>query len=694
MPAAAKSKKSASKKAAAVANPLLSRWSGPFGLAPFHRIGQDDYKPAFAAAFAEHKAEIKSIASNTAAPTFANTIVALEKAGHNLNRVGDVFFNLASADTNAALMKIEQAMAPKLAAHWSGFYLDAKLWKRISSLYEARDTLGLEVEDARLLERYHTWFVRAGAKLKAPDKKRVKEINNRLAELTTAFSQNVLKDEQAWQLVLDKQDDLAGLSDGQRAAAARAAADAGQPGKFAITLQRSSVEGFLQASTRRDLRETAWRAWSQRGEMRKETDNRPILAEIATLRLELANIMGAKTYADYALHDTMAKTPANVRGLLDRVWPAALARATIERDILAKRAAIEGQNDPVAAWDWRYLAERERAARYSVDEQEVRQYLVLDRMIDAAFDVANRLFGLRFNEQTGMKLYHPDVRAWDVTDADGNHIALFLGDYFARPSKRSGAWMSSYRNQQRVKGDVRPIVVNVMSFARGGDGESSLLSFDDARTLFHEFGHGLHGMLSDVTYPSLSGTSVSRDFVELPSQLYEHWLSQPEVLKRHARHWKTGKAMPEDLVAKLREARNWNMGFQTVEYTAAAIADMDLHGVEDAKKLDVADMEKKTLARIGMPKEISLRHRLPHFTHITGGYAAGYYSYMWSEVMDADAFAAFEETGNIFSRKVAKRLRDHIYAAGNRRDPEDAYIAFRGRKPEVEGLLKKRGFIS
>ena len=679
--------------AASETNPLLSRWSGPFGLPPFHRIEPSDYKQAFAAAIAEHKDELKTIATNPAAPTFSNTIVALEKAGSTLDRIGDVFFNQTSANTNPKLMAIEKAMAPKLSAHMSSIFLDGMLWKRISSLYERRQELGLEDEQARLLERYHTWFVRAGAKLKAPEKKRVKEINNRLAELTTSFTQNVLKDEQSWRLVLDGKDDLAGLSDGQRAAAARAAVDAGLPGKYVITLQRSSVEGFLQASARRDLREKAWKAWVQRGAMRKETDNRPILAEIVALRLELARIMGARNYAEYALKDTMAKAPANVRELLERVWPAALERAVAERDLLSKRAAAEGQNDPIAAWDWRYFAEKVRASKFSIDEAEVRQYLVLDRVIDAAFDVANRLFGLTFEERTDLKLYHPDVRAWEVRDADGNHVALFLGDYFARSSKRSGAWMSSYRNQHRLKGEVRPIVVNVMSFARGSEGEPTLLSFDDARTLFHEFGHGLHGILSDVTYPSLSGTNVSRDFVELPSQLYEHWLSQPAVLKRHARHFKTGKAMPQELLERLEAARNWNMGFQTVEYTAAAIADMDLHGIEKADKLDVAKLEEKTLARIGMPKEISLRHRLPHFTHITGGYAAGYYSYMWAEVMDADAFAAFEEAGNIFSRKVAKRLKDHIYSAGNRRDPEDAYIAFRGRKPEVEGLLKKRGFI-
>jgi peptidyl-dipeptidase Dcp len=672
-------------------NPLLTRWNAPFGLPPFRRIEAGHYQPAFKAAIAEHKEELKAIATNEAKPSFTNTIVALEKAGQSLDRVSSVFYNLTSADSSPELMKIEQAMAPKLSAHWSNVFLNAKLWKRIADLYERRDSLGLDDEQARLLERYHTWFVRAGAKLNAADKKRVKEINNRLAELTTTFSQNVLKDEQSWTLVLSSDDELAGLSEAQRAAAARAATEAGKPGKYLITLQRSSVEGFLQASTRRDLREKAWTAWVKRGAMRKDTDNRPVLAEIVSLRLELARIMGAESYAAYTLDDTMAKSPAAVRGLLDKVWPAALARAQAEREQLQKRAIAEGQNDDIAAWDWRHFAEKERAARYAIDESEVRQYFALDRMIDAAFDVAGRLFGLSFAERTDLDLYHADARAWDVTGADGNHVALFIGDYFARPSKRSGAWMSSYRSQHRIKGDVRPIVVNVMNFARGAEGQPTLLSFDDARTLFHEFGHGLHGMLSNVTYPALAGTAVSRDFVELPSQLYEHWLSRPEVLNKHARHAVTGKPMPEELLAKIQAARNWNMGFQTVEYTAAAIADMDLHTLTEAKRVDIAKLEEQTLARIGMPKEIALRHRLPHFTHITGGYAAGYYSYMWSEVMDADAFAAFEETGNVFSKKVAKKLYEHIYSAGNRVDPEAAYIAFRGRPPSVEGMLKKRG---
>jgi peptidyl-dipeptidase Dcp len=675
-----------------IANPLLDRWSAPFGLAPFGKIEASHFAPAFKQALADHKAEIKAIAETPAKPTFANTIAALEKSGVMLDRVASVFFNLTSADTSPALQKIERVMAPKLSAHNSALYLNAKLWKRIADLFARRDDLGLDDEQARLLERYHTWFVRAGAKLATADKKRVAEINNRLAELTTAFGQNVLADEQGWKLVL-AETDLDGLSEAQKASAKRAADDAKLPGKFVITLARSSVEGFLQSSTRRDLREEAFKAWIKRGEMNAATDNRAIVAEIAALRIELARLMGFATFADYSLEDTMAKSPANVRDLLGRVWPAAIVKANDERAALQKLVTKEGGNFEIAPWDWRYYAEKERAARFDLDEAEVRQHFELEAMIAASFDTATRLFGLRFNERTDLTLYHSDVRAWDVTDAEGQHIALFLGDYFARPSKRSGAWMTSFRSQQKLRGDIKPIVVNVLNYARGAEGGPTLLSFDDARTLFHEFGHGLHGMLSNVTYPSLSGTAVTRDFVELPSQLYEHWLSQPQVLKRFAKHARTGKPMSEALLEKLKAARNFNQGFATVEFTAAAIIDMDLHSLTDAAELDITAFEAKTLKRIGMPREIVLRHRLPHFMHVMGGYAAGYYSYMWSAVMDADAFAAFEETGNVFSQKIAKRLREHIYSAGNRRDPELAWLAFRGRPPEVDGLLRKNGLV-
>ena len=678
--------------AAASNNPLLSRWGQPFGLPPFAKIETKHFSPAFAAAVTGHTAEIKAIASNPAKASFANTIAAMEKAGEALDRVAKVFFNLASADTTPALQEIERKIAPKLTAHTSAIYLNAKLFKRVADLYAGRESLGLDPEQARLLERMHTWFVRAGARLKPADKKRVAAIHNRLAELTTAFAQNVLADEQGWRMELEA-GDLEGLSVAQVAEAKRAAEDAGLEGKYVITLARSSVEGFLQASTRRDLREQAFNAWTRRGEMAPATDNRKIVAEIAALRVELARLMGFKTFADYSLADTMAKTPAAVRDLLGRVWPAAVAKAAQERVALQRLVVAEGRNFEIAPWDWRHYAEKERAKRFDLNEAEVRQHFELESMIAAAFDTANRLFGLRFTEREDLKLYHRDARAWEVTDAEGRHVALFIGDYFARPSKHSGAWMSAFRSQQKLKGDIRPIVINVLNFARAASGEPVLLSFDDARTLFHEFGHALHGMLSDVTYPSLSGTAVTRDFVELPSQLYEHWISQPQVLKRFARHAKTGKPISEGMLDKLKAARNFNQGFATVEYTAAAIIDMDLHELSKAGALDVSKFEAATLKRIGMPREIVLRHRLPHFMHVMGGYAAGYYSYLWSEVMDADAFAAFEETGNVFSQKIAKRLREHIYAAGNRRDPLEAYVAFRGRAPEVEGLLRKRGLV-
>ena len=678
--------------AAAPKNPLLSRWGQPFGLPPFHRIEVEHFGPAFAAALAEHKAEIRGIAGNPDKPTFANTIAAMETAGEALTRVSEVFFNLASADTSPGLQSLERKIAPKLAAHSSAIYLNAKLFKRVADLYARPDSLGLDPEQARLLERMHTWFVRSGAQLNAAGKKRVASINNRLAELTTVFAQNVLADEQGWRMELTAAD-LDGLSAAQIAEAKRAAEDAGLAGKYVITLARSSVEGFLQASTRRDLREQAFNAWTRRGEMSAKTDNRGIVAEIAALRVEFAKLMGFATFADYSLADTMAKTPGAVRELLSRVWPAAVAKAAQERAALQRLVVAEGRNFEIAPWDWRHYAEKERAQRFDLNEAEVRQHFELQSMIQAAFDTANRLFGLRFTERDDLKLYHRDVRAWDVTDAEGRHVALFLGDYFARVSKRSGAWMSSFRSQQKLKGDIRPIVINVLNLARAAEGAPVLLSFDDARTLFHEFGHALHGMLSDVTYPSLSGTAVSRDFVELPSQLYEHWISQPQVLKRFARHAKTGKPISEGMLEKLKAARNFNQGFATVEYTAAAIIDMDLHELKGAGALDVSAFEAATLKRIGMPREIVLRHRLPHFMHVMGGYAAGYYSYLWSEVMDADAFAAFEETGNVFSQKIARRLREHIYAAGNKRDPLDAYIAFRGRGPEVEGLLRKRGLV-
>lgn len=678
----------------AASNPLLKAWKTPFELPPFDLIKTCHFKPALDKAFREHAAEIKAIAGNPARPTFANTILALEKSGRLLHRISELFGNLEVAMSTPELQELARELSPRFAAHETRILLDTKLFRRIDDLYRRRDTLKLSEEERRVLERRQLGFVRAGARLDAAAKARVKEINARLAGLVTRFMQNVLKDEQSWTMLLEGEPDLAGLPASLRAAARRAADDLGYAGKHAITLARSSVEGFLTFSSRRDLREQAFRAWIERGATGGDTDNRAILAEAVALRQEHARLLGFRSFAEFNLDDSMAKTPDAVDELLKSVWQPALARAGQERVALADFARSEGGNFELAAWDWRYYAEKVRKARYDLDEAELRPYLQLDHIIEAAFDCARRLFGLSFEELAGVPRYHADVRTWKVSDRKGKHIGVFMGDYFARPSKQSGAWMSHFRHQHGMGKGERPIIVNVMNFAKGSDDTPALLSFDDARTLFHEFGHALHGLLSDVTFPSISGTSVSRDFVELPSQLYEHWLSTPEVLGRFALHEKTGKPMPKALRQRLKAARNFNQGFATVEYTASALVDMALYAGTNSAAPEIDRFEAETLATIGMPREIVMRHRLPHFMHIMGGYAAGYYSYMWSEVMDADAFAAFEETGDVFDAKVAGRLKEFIYSAGNRRDPQAAYVAFRGRAPRVDGLLKKRGLAA
>ncbi len=677
-------------------NPLLAPWRDPFGLPPFGKIRPEHFSPAFDIAIKEHAAEIDGIATAKSRPSFANTIVALEKSGQSLTRVARVFYNLTGADTNPQLQQIEREMSPKLAQHWSSVALNQDLFRRIDNLHERRADLGLDAEQLRVLERHHLGLVRSGALLGAKARKRVAAINKRLATLGTEFAQNILADEQAFKLVLDGEQDLAGLPEFVRAAAARTASDLGHPGKHVVTLSRSSVDPFLQFSARRDLREKAFEAWTRRGENGDKHDNRRIAEEIIALRAERAVLLGYRTFAEFRLSDTMAKTPGNVRALLEQVWTAALAAATRERERLQQVADSEGQNFKLAAWDWRYYAEKVRAADYDLDESAIKPYLQLDRIIAAAFDTAKRLFGLSFKERTDVPRYHADVRAWDVSDKQGQHIGVFLGDYFARPSKRSGAWMSVFRGQQKLRGEIRPIVVNVMNFSRAAEGEPALLSMDDARTLFHEFGHALHGLLSNVTYPSIAGTAVSTDFVELPSQLYEHWLQTPEVLKRFAVHFRTGKRMPDALVERLEASRKFNQGFTTLEYVSSALADLELHSLGDAANLNLTSFETKLLKTLGMPPEITMRHRLPHFAHIFsgGGYAAGYYSYMWSEVMDADAFGAFEDAGNVFDRKTAKRLKEFIYSAGNRRDPVEAYTAFRGRLPTSEAMLRKRGLAA
>ncbi len=672
-------------------NPLLAAWRGPFEAPPFDLVEPRHFRPAFEAALEQARAEIAAVAADPSEPSFANTIEALERSGRALDRVAKVFFNLASADTNDEIQAIEREIAPVLARHRSDIYLNDALYRRVDALKANEPALGLTSEQARALRRYHLDFIRAGAGAPPEAKARLTKIGERLATLSAEFGQNVLADEKSWTLWLDACD-LEGLPDFVVASAARLAAERGQPGRFAITLARSSVEPFLQFSARRDLRETAFRAWAARGENGGATDNRAVAAETLRLRAERARLLGYASHADYRLDDTMAKTPQAALDLLESVWKPGVAAGRREAEALQEIAAREGGNFSVAPWDWRHLAEKRRKEAFDFDESAVKPYLQLDRMIDAAFYAAGRLFGLSFAERFDLPLYHPDARAWTVSNRDGAAIALFVGDYFARGTKHSGAWMSNFRGQEKLDGPQLPIVVNVMNFSKGGEGEASLLSFDDARTLFHEFGHALHGLLSDVTYPVLSGTRVAGDFVEFPSQLYEHWLEQPEMLRRFAVHYRTGEPMPEALLDKLLAARRFNQGFATVEYTASALVDLALHLDPSPDEVDVAAFERAELARIGMPEAITPRHRTPHFQHIfSGGYSSAYYSYLWSEILDADGFEAFEEAGDIFDPAVARRLQDFVYAAGGSRDYEEAYRAFRGRAPSPAALFRKRG---
>ncbi|WP_315795921.1 M3 family metallopeptidase [Bradyrhizobium sp. SZCCHNRI3043] len=675
-------------------NPLLVAWETPHQTPPFDAIKPEHFLPAFERAFADHAAEITAITHDPAEPDFANTITALERSGKLLSKVAAVFYDLVSAHSNPAILEIDKDVSLRMARHWNPIMMNAVLFGRIALLYDNRKDLKLTGEEQRLLERTYTRFRRAGAGLSDDDKVRMAEINEKLAQLGTTFSHHVLGDEQDWYLELGE-DDRAGLSESFVAAAKAAADERGMPGKAIVTLSRSSVEPFLQSSARRDLREKVFKAFTARGDNGNSNDNNAVIGEILSLREQAARIMGFPNFAAYRLEDSMAKTPEAVRGLLERVWKPARAKALADRDQLQEMITAEGGNFKLAAWDWRYYAEKLRQAKANFDDAAIKPYLSLDNMIAAAFDCATRLFGITFAERKDIPVWHPDVRVWEIKDAGGRHKALFYGDYFARSSKRSGAWMTSLRDQQKLDRDTAPLIINVCNFAKGADGQPSLLSPDDARTLFHEFGHGLHGILSNVTYPSLSGTAVFTDFVELPSQLYEHWQERPEVLQTFARHYQTGEPLPQDLLERFLAARRFNQGFATVEFVSSALIDLEFHTQPAAASKDVRAFERAEMEKIGMPPEIALRHRPTQFGHIFSGdhYAAGYYSYMWSEVMDADAFGAFEEAGNIFDPAVAKRLHDNVYASGGSLDPEAAYIAFRGREPEPDALLRRRGLL-
>ena len=672
-------------------NPLFEAWDTPFGMPPFDHIRPEHFPPAFDRAMAEHNAEVAAIIGSGEAPTFANTIEALERSGRLLDRVSRVFSNLDSSNTNDALEAIARDYAPKLAQHQTQIALNEDLFGRITELHARRQTLGLAADQLRLLERHHLRLVRSGALLHPEQKSRMAAIAERLAVLHTVFGQNVLHDERDWQLVLDEAD-LDGLPDFARAAAAQSAEERGVTGRWVVTLARSAAEPFLTFSSRRDLRRSLWEAWTARGAHQGASDNTPLIHEIVALRAEQARLLGYDDFAAYRLDDSMAKTAAAVENLLLRVWEPAKVKARAELAELERVARGEGLNEPIAPWDWRYYAEKVRQAQYDLDEAEVKPYFVLDNMVQAAFDTARRLFGVTFRERSDLPVYHPDVRVWEVCDSAGRHVGLFLHDNFARPGKRSGAWSSRYRDQETLDGEVAPIVVNNNNFSKGAP---TLLSFDDALTLFHEFGHGLHGLLSRVRYRSQSGTAVRRDFVEFPSQIFEHWMSAPETLRRYARHYRTAQPMPEDLLRRLLAARTFNQGFATVEYTGSALLDLELHCERSPEKLDLARFEREFLDRIGMPKEVGLRHRPAHFQHLFagGGYAAGYYAYLWAEVLDADGFAAFAEAGNVFDPELATRLKT-IYSAGDTKDPMALYRTFRGRDPKIAALLAQRGLTT
>ncbi|QPH55182.1 M3 family metallopeptidase [Pontivivens ytuae] len=656
-------------------NPILSDWTGPHGLPDFAAVRFEHYGPALEEGLAEARARTTEIAEQETVPTFENTIAALERSGEALDKAASLFFHEAATQSTPETEALQREMSPKLAAFSSEVYQNQQLWARVDALYQDNELTG---EEARVLELYHRSFVRSGAALDADGRQRLAEIMQRLAELGTAFTQNLLADERDWELML-AEDDLAGLPDDLKRAMET-------KDGYKLTLSRSVVVPFLETSTRRDLRETAWTAWTARGANGGETDNRQIAAEILALRHERAQLLGFDDFASFKLAPEMAKEPGAVRDLLMQVWEPAKAKAEADADRLRALIAADGQNHPLEGWDWRFYEEKLRAAEHDFDAAELKPYFTLDRMIEASFEVANRLFDLTAHE-LDVPGPHPDARIWQIRQGD-RHMGVLVGDYFARPGKRSGAWCGSMQSQE---GATRPIVTNVCNFAKG---DPALLTYDDARTLFHEFGHALHHLLSEATYARVSGTSVARDFVELPSQLYEHWLSVPDILRGYARHYETGEPIPEDLLDKLLAAETFGQGFQTVEYVASALVDLDFH--TGAPPADPMQAQAETLARIGMPDAIPMRHATPHFAHIFSGdgYSAGYYSYMWSEVMDADAFEAFEETGDVFDAGMADKLEEFIYSAGGTRPPEDLYTDFRGRMPGPEALLRGRGLAA
>jgi Zn-dependent oligopeptidases len=675
---------------------FMIEFDTPYGAPPFDKITVEDYVPAFEAGMVQQATEIDSIVNNPEQPTFENTILALDNSGSILSRVSTVFYGLEGTDTNEEMQKIKADMSPKLTTHSDNISLNEKLFERIKSVYDNASALNLNPEQFRLTEDYYKDFVRSGIMLEEAEKEQLREINKKLSSLTIEFNNNVLKETNNFKLVIDNQEDLAGLPQSVISAAAEAASTSGEEGKWVFTLHKPSWIPFLQYADNRDLREKLYKAMYMRGNNDNEFDNKAIINEIVNLRLQRSTLLGYESFAEYALEDRMAKNEENVYQLLNDVWKYALPQTKKEAAELQAIIDKEGGDFKLASWDWWYYTEKLRQEKYALNEEELRPYFKMENVREGVFMVANKLYGLNFKKLDNIRVYNPEVEVFEVSDADGSHIALFYTDYFPRASKRAGAWMSSFRKQTTRNGkDIRPLIYNVGNFTKPLADTPSLLSLDDVETLFHEFGHALHGMLSDVTYQGLSGTSVSRDFVELPSQIMEHWAFQPEVLKMYAKHYQTGETIPDELIGKIEAAGKFNMGFTTTEFVAAALLDMDYHTQTEQRAYDVNAFEKASMDKIGLIDEIIPRYKSTYYSHIFSsaeGYAAGYYSYLWSEVLDADAFQAFVENG-IFDQKTAKLFRDNVLSKGNSEDPMELYKKFRGAEPNPVYLLKNRGFI-
>jgi len=675
-------------------NPFFSEFATPFQVPPFDQIQLEHYGEAFEAGMKAHNQEIDAIAVTRDRPTFENTIEALEHSGAMLSRVSNVFFSMNSSMTNEDMQAIAKDVAPRLSAHYDAINLNEHLFAKVQAVYEDMANLGLTPEQNKLLDEYYKGFVRGGAKLEKAQKERFKEINERLSVLSLQFGENILKETNKFELVIDNEADLAGLPDNAIAGAAEAAAERDQAGKWVFTLHKPSMIPFIQYSEKRDLREKIYAAYTERGNHNDELDNKKIVAEMVALRAERAQLLGFETHAAYVLDDNMAKTPDNVYKLLHELWTPALERATMELGEMQAIIDAEGGGFKLQSWDWWYYAEKLKKLKYDLDEEMIRPYFKMENVRAGAFEVATRLYGLQFVQRTDLPKYHEDVEVFEVKDADGTHIAILYADYFPRASKRGGAWMGEFIQQSIVGGkNMRPVVYNVGNFSKPTGDQPSLLSFDEVNTLFHEFGHGLHGMLSQCNYETLAGTNVSRDFVELQSQIMENWASDPTVLRMYAVHYETGEPMPDELIEKIRKARHFNQGFATTEYLAASFLDLDWHTVTTIEPIgDVLLFETESLDKIGLIPEIISRYRSPYFRHIfAGGYSAGYYSYVWAEVLDADAFQAFKETGDVFDQKTAGLFRKNILERGGTDDPMKLYLQFRGQEPSIEPLLERRG---